>query len=101
RVAALLADRQRSGRKVEASGNLPEGRLESREIAAEAVGYSATTLRSARELLHLVESPGLEPDVREQVQQKVEFMDSTGNVSRALREARELVAPVPPREEPS
>src|SRR5699024_2250256 len=64
RVAALLADRQKFGRKVEASGNLPEGRLESREIAAEAVGYSATTLRSARELLHLVEAPDLEPDVR-------------------------------------
>jgi len=101
RVGSLLAERRQAGRKAEPSGKLPEGRLEAREIAAEAVGYSATTLRSARELLHLVDSPEMKPAVREQVQQKVELMDSTGNVSRALREARELVAPGPRTEEPT
>lgn len=94
RVRVRLAERKRAGVKMEPSGNLPEGSpLESREVAAAAVGLSATTLRSARRLLHMVDRPDLDPQVREQVRQKVEFMDSTGNVSRALREARALVEP--------
>lgn len=93
-VRGVMAARMRAGVKAEPSGNLPQGSpSESREIAAQAVGMSASSLRSARKLLQLVESPDLASDVREQVQDKVEFMDSTGNVSRAWREARALVGP--------
>lgn len=102
RVRGFMAARQRAGVRAEPSRQRREGRLRSDEIAADAVGLSAATLRRARSLLRLVESPDLEPEVRKKVQEKVRFMDETGNVSRALREARELVEPAsdqtPPRE---
>src|SRR5699024_4366350 len=73
-----------------------EGRVQSRDIAARAVGLSATTLRSARQLLNLAADPRLDEETRASVQEKVEFMDATGNVSRALREARALIEPASP-----
>lgn len=89
----ILAMRRRAGVKAGPCENFPQGAPKSRDIAAGAVGYSAPTITKARTLLSLAESAELTPEVRKQVRKKVELMDSTGNVSRALREARALVVP--------
>lgn len=65
---------------------------ESREIAASATGYSATSLRRAAQLLSLVDDESLPRSVRERVAEQVRIMDATGEVAGPLRRAKQAVA---------
>lgn len=70
----------------------PQGSSKTREVAASATGYSATTLRRASRLLALAKDEGLPEPVREQVQEQVARMDATGQVNGPLRKAQEAIA---------
>lgn len=75
--------RERAGKKIEPSGNLPQGRV--RDVVAPAVGMSPRTYEKAKSVVTAATDETLPEPVREAAREALTEMDATGRVDGAYR----------------